>query len=113
MAERWTPSGSRWEPVPAPDEVRATTPAPEPPTQRTRARRRSPVLVVLVALLGLGGVTAGVVHERSAGAEGGSTVAPVTGPASRPGGSPEGRGSDRRDGRHHGDAGDAGAGVTR
>ncbi|SEQ95813.1 hypothetical protein [Microlunatus flavus] len=69
--------------------------------------------MTLVALLGLGGVGAGVVHDRQQGAEGGSTVAPTTGTGPRSGGFAEGQGRAAHHDHHRGDSGDTGAGAVR
>lgn len=66
MTDGWTsPSGSRWEPVPQQDPTldAAATSGPEPAAERRRPRR-GPVLVALVALLSIGGVGAGALHEE-------------------------------------------------
>jgi hypothetical protein len=68
-----SPSGSRWEPVPTTDvgtgpafDAGTDLPAAgQHPGEEPRRRRRSPVLVALVALLSMG-ATAGAAYEVSA-----------------------------------------------
>ncbi len=101
----WSPSGSRWEPVPTDGAVLAPAgrASGEEVAPGRRNRRRGPVLVLLVALLGLGGVSAGVAHEQApasgaspaagAGSDG-SGPAPAGGRGSRPHHGRDARGTD-------------------
>jgi hypothetical protein len=103
-----SPSGSRWEPVPQPgglspsngvpsDGVPSDDVAGDPAsTAAPRRRARRPVVAVLLAVLGVGAVTAGAACTQGDGA-------PAPGPASRAS-SQVSRGTGHGD-HHHGPRG--------
>jgi hypothetical protein len=82
-----SPSGSRWEPVPQPDDVAArsvgSAPGAGPATARRaaasepRRRYRRPVVAVLLTLLGAGAVTGGAAYAQGDGTLAGAPPAPA------------------------------------
>ncbi len=77
----WTPSGSRWEPVPEATTATAPEMAPEivsPLPARTTPRRahRRTAAALLLTLLGAGAVSAGAAYAQSDGAAAGRPPGP-------------------------------------